>query len=69
VITDIIRGYNCRLASILSTYEKAPEGHRHVFIRAFNVDRETLPKLIAELRETANMLYFVDHRDDVRQIF
>jgi len=53
----------------LSTYEKAPEGHRHVFIRAFNVDRETLPKLIAELRETANMLYFVDHRDDVRQIF
>jgi acetoin utilization protein AcuB len=68
-ITDIIRKYNARLCSILGSYEKAPEGHRFVYIRAFNIDRDTLDKMEEELKATAKMLYMVDHREDRRKIF
>ena len=44
-VTDIIRKYGERLVSIVSTYETASEGFRHVYVRAFNVDRDTLPQL------------------------
>ncbi len=68
-VTDVLRKYNARLVSIMSSYEKAPEGHRHVFIRAFDLDRGVLPQLEAELKEKGNMLYMVDHRDNKREIF
>jgi acetoin utilization protein AcuB len=68
-ITDIIRGHHARLVSILSSYEKAPEGFRHVYIRAFNIDREKMPQLIDELRTKARLLYVVDHRENKREIF
>ncbi len=65
----MLRKYNARLVSIMSSYEKAPEGHRHVFVRAFNLDRETLPQLKAELQEKGKMLYMVDHRDNKREVY
>ena len=33
VLTDMIRKYEGRIASILSTYEYAPEGKRIVYLR------------------------------------
>jgi acetoin utilization protein AcuB len=68
-VTDIIRGYGGRLVSILTSYERAPAGHRHVYVRAYNVDREKMPQLVAELKEKALMLYMVDHREDKRVEF
>jgi acetoin utilization protein AcuB len=68
-VTDVLRKYNARLVSIMSSYEKAPEGHRHVFIRAFHIDREALPTLKAELKEKGKMLYMVDHRDNKREVY
>jgi len=72
-VTDIIRKHNTRLVSILSSHEKAPQGYRHVYIRAFNVDRATLPKLREEikevLKENARLLYVVDHRENKREIY
>jgi acetoin utilization protein AcuB len=68
-VTDVLRSYNARLVSIMSTYEKAPEGHRYVYIRAFNLDREILPQLKEKLQAAARMLYMVDHRDNVREIY
>ncbi len=68
-VTDIIRKYNARLVSILSSYEKAPEGFRHVYIRAFNIDRESLNNMVEELRSTAQMTYMVDHRENIREIY
>jgi acetoin utilization protein AcuB len=68
-VTDIIRKYNARLVSILSSYEKAPEGFRHVYIRAFNIDRESLNSMVEELRSTAQMTYMVDHRENIREIY
>jgi len=68
-ITDVIRGYNARLVSVLSCYEQAPEGYRNVYIRAFNIDRENMQSMKEELRKKAKMLYMVDHRDDFREIY
>ena len=68
-ITDVIRGYNARLVSVLSSYEQAPEGYRNVYIRAFNIDRENMQSMKEELRKKAKMLYMVDHRDNFREIY
>ena len=68
-ITDVIRSYNARLVSILSSYDMAPEGYRNVYIRAFNIDREKLGSLTEELKQKAKMLYMVDHKENVREIY
>jgi acetoin utilization protein AcuB len=67
-VTDIIRGYDARLVSILTSYEKAPQGYRHVYIRAFNVDRDRFGDLKDEIRKVCKLLYVVDHRDNRREI-
>lgn len=68
-ITDIIRRYEARLCSILGSYEDAPEGHRYVYIRAFDIERDKLDQLEAELKDAAKMLFMVDHRENIRKIF
>jgi acetoin utilization protein AcuB len=68
-VADIIRKYGGRMVSILSTYEHVPKGFRKVFIRMYGVDREELPKLEEELRQKAELLYVVDHRENRREIF
>ena len=68
-LADIIRHYGGRMVSILSTYEHVPKGFRKVFIRMYGVDRERLPSLEEELRQKAELLYVVDHRDNRREIF
>ena len=58
--TDVIRAHGGRIASILIGYEGAPEGSRHVFIRAKEVkDEKALRK---ELEGKHKMLYyFTEH--------
>lgn len=68
-LTDIIRKYGCRIASILGSYERAPAGFRIVYIRAYDVDRDKLQQLQNELQEKTLMLYMVDHRENKRRIF
>jgi acetoin utilization protein AcuB len=68
-VADVIRAYGGRMASILSSYEKAPEGHRYVYIRMYDVDREMMPQLKEELKKKAKVLYIVDSRDNKREIF
>ena len=53
----------------LPIYEKAPEGFRYVYIRAFNFDRECVPQLEKDLQAVGKMIYMVDHRDNVREVF
>jgi acetoin utilization protein AcuB len=66
-VTDVIRDYGGRLVSILSSYERAPDGFRNVYIRAFDIDREKMSQLIEQLKVKAKMLYMVDHREDKRE--
>jgi len=68
-VADIIRSYGGRMASILSSYEKAPEGHRYVYIRMYDVDQTKMPQLKEELKKKAKVLYIVDSRDNKREIF
>jgi acetoin utilization protein AcuB len=68
-VADIIRSYGGRMASILSSYEKAPEGHRYVYIRMYDVDQTKMPQLKEDLKKKAKVLYIVDSRDNKREIF
>ena len=68
-VADIIRKYKGRMASILSSFEGAPEGFRTVYIRAFDLDRERLSDLKKELKTAAKLLYVIDHKENKREIF
>jgi acetoin utilization protein AcuB len=68
-VADIIRKFNARMVSILSTYDNISEGYRKVIIRIYDIDRRNLPKLKDELKHKAKLLYMVDHRDNVREIY
>lgn len=68
-VTDVIRGYGGRLVSILTSYERAPAGHRHLYVRAYNINRENMPHMIEDLKAKALMLYMVDHRENKRVEF
>ena len=68
-VCDVIRSYNGRLVSILSTYERVPEGYRKVYIRAYNIDRSKLQQLKKEFKDDVALLYMVDHLENKREIF
>ena len=68
-VADIIRSYGGRMASILSSYEKAPQGHRYVYIRMYGVHREKMAQLKEDLKKKAKVLYMIDSRENKREIF
>lgn len=68
-VADILRSYGGRMVSILTTYERVPEGYRKVFIRMFGVQRDKLPQLLEDLRKKAKVLYMVDHKENRREIY
>jgi acetoin utilization protein AcuB len=68
-VTDIIRKYGGRMASILSSYERIPKGHRRIYVRMYDIERLRLPALKEELKEKAALLYMVDHRENKRELY
>ncbi|MCL1981008.1 MAG: CBS and ACT domain-containing protein [Proteobacteria bacterium] len=68
-VAEIIRQFGGRIASILTSYEKAPEGYRNVYIRTFNIDRLQLETLKTVLKEKSKLLYLVDHKNNTREIY
>ena len=56
-VTDVIRAHGGRLVSILTGYEQAPQGFRHVFIRTKDVRDDQA--LVAELAGKHKVLYHV----------
>ncbi|RPH52862.1 MAG: CBS domain-containing protein [Desulfobacteraceae bacterium] len=68
-VADIIRSYGGRLASILTSYEKVPHGYRNVYIRAYGVDRSRFKNLLSDLKNKAELLYYVDHTENKRELF
>ena len=68
-VAQIIRRFGGRMASILTSYEKAPEGYRNVYIRMYGINRLKLEELKAALKEKATLLYMVDHRNNNREIY
>ncbi len=68
-VADVIRKYGGRMVSILSSYEDVPAGYRKVYIRMRSIERPELQKLKEELSRTAALIYMVDHRENIREIF
>lgn len=68
-LVDVIRQYGGRMASILSSYDRAPQGFRRVYIRAYQVEREHMDVLLEAMQTHARLLYMVDHRENQRKIF
>jgi len=68
-IADIIREHGGRMTSILTSYERAPEGYRNVYIRATEIDPANLQALTEDLKSQTTLLYRVDHRDATREIY
>lgn len=68
-LTDIMRAYGGRLASILSAYERAPKGYRRVHIRVRGLERSKLAQLEKDLREKAALIYRIDQRENTREIY
>ncbi|RJR50110.1 MAG: CBS domain-containing protein [Desulfobacteraceae bacterium] len=68
-VADIIRKYKGRVASILSSFEHAPQGYRTVYIRAYDLDRAQVPELRRELQKAAKLIYVIDHRENKREIY
>jgi acetoin utilization protein AcuB len=66
-VMNIVRVYNGRLVSLLTSYERARPGFRRVYLRAWAIDREHIPGMLEALREKATLLYMVDHRDNKRE--
>ena len=68
-MADVIRRHGGRIVSILSSCDRAPQGFRHVYIRAYEVNREKMDVLLKELQAAGRLLYLVDHRENRREIF
>jgi acetoin utilization protein AcuB len=68
-LADPIREHGGRMVSILTSYDHVPEGTRKVYIRIFGMDRAKLPNLKQELSKVAKLLYMVDHRENMREIY
>jgi acetoin utilization protein AcuB len=61
-VTDTIRAHGGRIASILTGYEWAPPGSRHVYIRAKDVKDDR--KLQQELGSNVKVLYYIHEKVD-----
>lgn len=68
-VADIIRDFNGRMVSILTSYEKAPAGYRWGYIRMYGIERSSVQNLKVKLQEKAKLLYMVDHRENKREIY
>ncbi|MBW2428956.1 MAG: CBS domain-containing protein [Deltaproteobacteria bacterium] len=68
-VADIIREFGGRMVSILTSYDRVPDGYRKVYIRMRSIERSRLQKIKEKLREKAALLYMVDHTKNEREIF
>jgi len=68
-IADLLLARGIRIVSLMNSYEKAPEGHFYVYIRIYHPERETMLQAIDEIRKKNQMIYLVDHDEDIREIF
>jgi acetoin utilization protein AcuB len=68
-IVNVVRSFGGRMASILSTYERAPDGYRNVYLRFYDVSRDRIDEMLIRLKEMANLRYLVDHRENRRTLF
>ncbi len=60
VIADILRSYNGRVISVLTSYSDAPPDMRNVYFRVSQLDLSKLEELKSELASQASLLYVLN---------
>lgn len=68
-VRELIRKYDGRTASILTSSENTPDEKLNVYFRIYQVEKTKLQALVKEIQEKGTMLYLVDHRDGARTIY
>ncbi|RJQ70004.1 MAG: CBS domain-containing protein [Desulfobacteraceae bacterium] len=68
-VANLVRQIGGKMASILTSYNRCPEGYRRVYLRIYNIDRSRIDTLLDQIVGTAKLLYMVDHRENRREIF
>ena len=68
-LADIIRKYNGRIVSILTSYDDVRDGDRKVYFHLHGVEHSDLANMQDELSQKASLLYIVDHVRNKREIF
>jgi len=68
-VCDVIRRFNGRIVSILTSYQGVTDGYRKVYIRIHSIERSKLQQLKEELNRMAALMYMVDHRENEREIY
>jgi acetoin utilization protein AcuB len=68
-VADVIRDYGGRIVSILTSYDGVSYGYRKVYIRMRRIERSELQELRKELLKIAGLIYMVDHREDIREVY
>jgi len=61
-VTDVIRSHSGRIVSMITTYEKATKGFRHLYIRTKDVENEEA--LFAELEGQFKLIYRIHDEVD-----
>jgi acetoin utilization protein AcuB len=67
-LSDTIRSFGGRMASIMTSDEGVPYGYRRAYIRIYGIDRFRLSSLNEALKEKANLVYVVDHLEIRKEI-
>jgi len=68
-VTDMMRDYGARVGTIFATHERAKRGYRQAYFRIYDIDRPSLARLIEVLRKKVNMLYVINYREKMSEIF
>ncbi len=68
-VTDIVRDYGGRVGTIFSTRERAQRGHRQAYIRIYDIDPPGLARLKEVLKEKVKLLYIINQREKMGEIF
>lgn len=67
-VVDILRGYGCRVGSILSSMPSAG-GPRHVYIKVFDCERGRMEEMKTALKAKADLLYLIDRREKTKEVY
>ncbi|PIE70130.1 MAG: hypothetical protein CSA22_09600 [Deltaproteobacteria bacterium] len=68
-IRQIVRDFDARIASILSSTEGVADDFINVYLRIYQLDRSRLEEMLEAIKPIGTLLYMVDHRDDKRTIY
>ena len=68
-LTDTLRDYGARIASIMATNERCERGFRRIYIRAYDIDDPSLERVKEVISENARIVYVVDHLNKKRDVF